>query len=809
VQTFQETSRASQTNDTVDDVDWAIRVEQQQQQLDGSNRAVSLRVSLARDRREGEGEAPYTFLQLHRAVQGSLLSLLCSTTTTDAPNGDPSAATASLLVAVVRPDKDNDEEEALWEAWENQSTEVLPFSVDRLETDADWNQCLSNANPEGRRDRNLRHRGRGRELEEVVSQIPIPSLSPLSSNTTGSSNSSFSSSLRASYRWTVLAGTGIKTRLEDRELPVVSSSSGPAASSSATGSSYYYTVWTLTYRVLQVGTVHYRLDHNEDGLTSSTQSQKEEKLESYEYEDDGDVQAGTDAYNSSAVSSEVARKNLQRSLQDRLDATIKAGTLDSWLRERLRDDDDDEAQGSSSVPRVQSSVVGDEQDTFLDEEGGSAPAGTDTSSSSSWSARKIAVSVLWGLLGLILLALIVLVWVLFRRYCRRTMVVKANSVGGTAGQQFDSYIDLDHPGADPRLEGKQEGQSVTSIASFLDLDTDPGNCWIPVPSVLRLPAAADTSSVGVLSSESTGTTLAPLWRTPSSLSRDDGEDISDDDIDSCSDMHVLELTDDDDDIDEDEERGYLFHKAEAFEADNQSLPSAATDATSTTVEIDLDTCQVVSRVRQRVRFLESESQVIVSVRSSSVLGAERCGAINATVGGASERSAATEWVPRSGEIDVGTFKTVRPAHGRMKDRPLIVRGVGEDAMPVVLNDSDETDELSLSSLSDAAGVAVADLIFPTPILEVEVAQVDDPSKTKGVVLEPKEKAFNPTDNLRLSAEVDDALQLLPFDESEASSKTMIHREPFSACSVNTPTSLISLGQGDVAAGGLEPVEHQV
>jgi hypothetical protein len=721
-----------------------------------------------------------------------MLGVLCST--------DAAASDSSQPLAVVVSDAEG---AALWEAWEGQSSEVPPYDAGRLASDASWNQCLAlreeaeGGGARGRR-RRRRRRGLGGEGEDE----------------SGSSltNSSSPPSLEEAYEWTVLGGIGIKTRLEDRELAAGPyNAAEPGSASAPSAPPLFYAVWTLAYPVLQVGApYYYRARAAEDPPSG------QEMLAVYE---DGSGGGGGEE------APERARRNLERALQGRLDAALASGAFESALRRGLG--------SSSDPPPVRASIVGRELETFVVQGGGDGAA---EPSSSPWTARRIAVAVLWGLLGLIAACAAVLAGVLLRGRCGKapaaatvdeTAVDKASSFGGASHEYVDIVVDLDGPYADPRFAaGKvQEVRSVTSLGSFLDSDDDPGNCWIPVPSVLRVPDAGGVGAFG------------NLWRHAlSSWSRDD-EGTDDARSDGAS---LLELTDDDDE-EEDRRRGYFggrgadADESDGEDADARSLKSTATDLTPTTVEIDLDTCRVVRPERRRVRFCLGPEAAAPAPEAAPLGASAAEGPVAAAVAdisaageAGSARAAEAETPPETAELVADTARIVHPDDAQ--DLPLVDDNDGGDSAPVSLspeaehsvdaclpvppaggakdktlvgtdrsggeapavglNDSGHTADLSFSSLSDAAEEEPAEASSPAPVLEARLLPVAEPPTASHDSCGPEEKAASIACNPPGTPQDDDAPQSVPTHKPEA---------PLPA---KAPSTAATVSQGDVAAGGL-------
>jgi hypothetical protein len=329
-----------------------------------------------------------------------------------------------------------------------------------------------------------------------------------------------------------------------------------------------------------------------------------------------------------------------------------------------------------------------------------------------------------------------------------------------------------------------------------------------------------------------GGALGNLWRHALSSWSRDGE--------GTDDASLLELTDDDDD-DDGEQRGCASSRgADVYESDSEdaevrSLKSMATDFTPTTVEIDLDTCQIVRPDRRRVRFFlgpeaaapaseapplgASAAERSVAAAAANISAAGEAGSARAADAGAPPETAepggdacqidqpvgaidvplvedhdggaaAPASLSPGAQLGVDACELVPPSADANKDKTLVeLDRSGDEASPVGLNDSGHTADLSFSSLSDAAEEDPADASSPAPVLEARLLPAADPPTTSNSGSEPEEKATSIACNLPDSARDEGALQPVPS------------RKPGAPCPAIAPSAFPSVGQGDVAAGG--------
>jgi hypothetical protein len=368
---------------------------------------------------------------------------------------------------------------------------------------------------------------------------------------------------------TVLTGRVSRWRLQDTLL---SSADDEEDGTETLHDPSYYTVWTVHYPVLQLGDSYWEQQLQlSDALENGA---SEEHLAVYTYDDDASAAAaaGGDGGSENRTGSAMALDLLRRELQHQVNVAIRNLDFDRTLRQ-------------AHVTTYKASVVGREPVTFATE--GGAGTTSNNTSNGAGTSRQIALAVLYGLAGLIAGAVLVLLGC----YLRRMRAVRSSSKekkakasakkGNAGGSTYDSTLrHTDEKGAD--------GRSITSASSFLhaDHDDDPGYCWIPIPNIVRTP----TSSYADTDSSSRG------W-----LHSQDGDFSG-----SCSDpLMVLMETDDDEDDDDsniDEKEGDGVNNMDILD-EEASLLTTVTAASVTTVEVDLDTCQVVNlSPPKRVRF---------------------------------------------------------------------------------------------------------------------------------------------------------------------------------------------------------------
>jgi hypothetical protein len=370
--------------------------------------------------------------------------------------------------------------------------------------------------------------------------------------------------------YTVVTGRVSRWRLQDTLLS--SADDEEDGTDAPLYGPYYYTVWTVHYPVLQLGDYYWEQQLQFGDGDALENGASEEHLAVYTYDDDASAAAAAGVGGSeNRTGSAMALDLLRRELQHQVNVAIRNSDFDRSLRQ-------------GRVTTYRASVVGREPAMFATEGG----AGTSNTSNGAGTSRQIALAVLYGLAGLIAGAVLVLLGCYLRRMravrrsCKETKAkVSAKKGNAGGGSTYDStFRHTDDKGAD--------GRSITSASSFLhaDHDDDPGYCWIPIPNIVRTP----TSSYADTDSSSRG------W-----LHSQDGDFSG-----SCSDpLMVLMETDDDEDDDDsniDGKEGDGVNNMDILD-DEASLLTTFTAASVTTVEVDVDTCQVVNpSPPKRVRF---------------------------------------------------------------------------------------------------------------------------------------------------------------------------------------------------------------
>jgi hypothetical protein len=380
--------------------------------------------------------------------------------------------------------------------------------------------------------------------------------------------------------YTVLKGHVSRWRLQDTLLSAADDEDG----TDALDDPYYYTVWTVHYPVLQLGEYYWEQqlqssDALEDGST------EEEHLAVYTYDDDGasaaTAVAGGGGGSENQTGSAMALDLLRRELQHQVNVAIRNSDFARSLQR-------------GHVTTYRASVVGREPVTFATEGGDGTTTNT---SSGAGTSRRIALAVLYGLVGLIAVAVVVLLGCYLRRmraFRRSSKEKKTKATKGNAGgSTYDSTIRHNEKAAD--------GRSITSASSILnaDHDDDPGYCWIPIPNIVRAPTSSYADVEGA-----PRPSARPTWIDDADSSSRGWLHSQDGDYSgSCHDpLVVLMETDDDDESTIDEKEGNGFNNLDSLD-EEASLLTTFTAASVTTVEVDLDTCQVVNPIPpKRVRF---------------------------------------------------------------------------------------------------------------------------------------------------------------------------------------------------------------
>jgi hypothetical protein len=472
---------------------------------------------------------------------------------------------------------------------------------------------------------------------------------------------------------TILTGHVSRWRLQETLLSPSADNDGDASTTAE--APYYYTTWTVHYPVLQLGTYYWDqmqkyYDALEDGSGAT-----EEELAVHTYDDDSSATAGSLANRTGAS---IALDFLRQELQHRVNVAIRSSDFDRTLRQ-------------GRVTTYKASVVGLESGAFVT---GRAGDPTQGASNEGWTPRQIAFAVLYGLVGLIAVAATVLVvWnvrrqrALRRSHKKKSAKTKAKATqdNNGGGSTYDSTARDNERAAD--------GRSVTSGSSFLDADRDddPGNCWIPIPNVIRAPSSSFVSAVGNVGVAEVPTLTIVADPSRGWLHSREGEYPS-----SYNDpLMVLMETDDDDDDDAsymDEHAGGCFIHMDSLD-EEASLVTTFTAASTTTVEVDVDTCEVVAPIPpKRVRFDSGVWEAEIPGRHSANEVAGDAGSVSSLSDAA---AAACDPAPCRGTID-GGLATTHPSSG--EERP-----------------SGDTAPTPFSPAVDSVPLPSSDVVIETPM----------------------------------------------------------------------------------------------